>query len=123
MSSSDSRFSRALLARKQLPAADSQNGDARVISVAGVADHVAVTAFHLEHDGGLFHLLEVVEGVAQFRGTLEVELLGREIHPLLHAPDNFFRTSREEKSTTSSIIERYSCCDWARMHGALHRLM
>src|SRR5450759_2182269 len=52
---------------------------------------------HLENDGRLFHLLEVMEDVAQFRGTLEVELLGREIHPLLHAAYDFVRTPRQEE--------------------------
>ncbi len=88
---------KALLSRKQFAATNSKHRYACIVAIAGVPDHIAVSPLHLQNDGRLLHLLEMVQHVAQFRGALEVELLGREIHPLLDPSHYFVGTSRKKE--------------------------
>src|SRR5262249_22724573 len=66
-----------MLPRQQSAVANAHQGDARVVAISGVPEHVAIPALHRQHDRRLLHLLEVAKRVAQLGGALEVERLDR----------------------------------------------
>ena len=97
-----------MLARQQAAAANAHQRHHRVVAVSRIPEHVAIAALDVEHDGGLFHLLEMVERIAQLRGALEVERLARRAAFARARGGRLPRVRPSRKTSTSSIIARYS---------------
>src|SRR5687767_3463883 len=87
-----------VLAGKKLPVSYAEKHSARVISVAGEPDDVAVTSFNLENYSGLLHLIEVLKRVTKLRCPLEVEGRRRGFHPLLDPAHHLVRATVKEQN-------------------------
>ncbi len=86
-----------MVAREQLPAANAQDRDTRVVTVARVPDNVSIATFHLEHDRRLFHPLEMPQCITQLRRALEVEARRRDLHSIAHAADHLVGATIEKQ--------------------------